>query len=452
MGTRRVQHPLPSPAAAELVARVQAAVGRPRAGIAVAFSGGLDSSVLLHLLVAAGIPRLRALHVNHGLHADAAHWAAFCAGRCASLGVPFTALEVRVGSPVGQGLEAAARIARYSALRGVLRRGELLATAHHADDQAETVLLNLLRGSGVTGLGGIPPRAPFGTGTLVRPLLDVARSALAAYAAAAGLAWLDDPMNHDDTLGRNYLRHEVLPLVEARWPGARATIGRGAALAAESARLVDALAELDARRAARAGRLAIAALRRLDEPRQRNLLRFICLRELGSAPPLERLRSGLAQLLTAAPDRQPLLAWPGGEVRRYRDELWVLPVTAPLPGVAGPLAARAGAAVGLGSAGTLALGRSRRGGLAVDQLPPTLRIAFRTGGERLRLPGARQRRDLGKLLQERGVVPWMRERIPLLYAGETLVAVADLWIAAEFAAPPGVAGLRVRWSDHPPLR
>lgn len=421
------------------------------AGFCVALSGGLDSSVLLHALAglrpAAG---LRAVYIDHGLHPQAARWGEHCAALCAGLGVAFSSRRVTV-LPVGEGIEAAARQARYQALLAGLRPGETLLTAHHRDDQVETLLLNLMRGSGPAGLAGIAGDGWRGEARLLRPLLELPRAALREYAQAAGIDWIEDPANSDPRLDRNFLRLQLLPLLGSRWPAAAGAMARSALLCAEAAQLLEALAAGDARRVSRRGRVQVALLAQLPEPRQRNLLRHLCRRETGSVPPQRRLRAGLAQLLQAGADRRPLLAWPGGELRRYRDSLYIQPPLAVVAPLAGELPLRAGARLDCGGLGRISLVRAASGGLAPRRVGAVLTVRLRRGGERLRPAGEGHHRELKKLLQERGVVPWMRDRIPLLYAGGELVAVAGLWIAHEFVAVAGEPGLRVRWDQHPPI-
>jgi tRNA(Ile)-lysidine synthase len=419
----------------------------------VALSGGLDSSVLLHAVVRAGASPLRAIHVNHRLNERAADWARHCEQLCAALGVPLLVRTVDVSRGGGQGLEAAARLERYRALAAALRPGEAVLTAHHLDDQAETVLINLLRGAGVAGLRGIPARSVVLGCQVVRPLLEVPRAALRAYAQEAGIDWVEDPSNQDARIARSYLRNEIMPKLAARWPGASVTIARAGRLCGEAAGLIDALAEQDARRLVRRGRIDLGGLKALGAARQANVLRFVCRQWLGSVPPEARLRAGLQQLLEAGPDRSPLLSWSGGEIRRYRDALYVQqPLGVPCPRGDLRISARAGCGLDLGEPlGRLRLVRARGQGLSAARTGPDLTVRFRAGGERLRPAGTKSTRELKKLLQERGVVPWMRERIPLLYAGESLVAVAGLWVADEFAAVGTEPGLRVRWDDHPAL-
>ena len=303
------------------------------AALCVAFSGGLDSTVLLHAL--AGLRRehrfsLRALHVNHGLQAAAGAWEAHCTALASSLQVPCSAARIVVRNDAGQGLEAAAREARYGALRASLQPAEWLLTAHHADDQLETVLLHLFRGSGVEGLAGIPRTTVFGPGRLCRPLLDVPAEALVDYGANVlipqGLGWLTDPMNGDPAFDRGYLRHLVTPILRRRFPAAAGGACRSATLAAEAAGLLEELARADAHSVADEHRLSLEALGKLSPARQRNLIRFQARERGWAVPPERRLREGLAQLWAAGPGRQPVLGWSGHEIRRFRQYLHLIDV------------------------------------------------------------------------------------------------------------------------------
>lgn len=218
------------------------------ARLVLALSGGLDSMVLLHALAAlrSGFPfALRAIHIDHALHPDSAAWGRACAQVCAQLAVPFDVRPVTVSTVAADGVEAAARRARYAALGELLAPGEILVTAHQRDDQAETVLLQLLRGTGVAGLAGMPARVAFGGNELVRPLLGFVRAALEAYGRSNGLTWIDDPSNADPRLRRNFLRTEIMPRLRAVWPEADRMLVRAAGHAAEAVALLDELADGD---------------------------------------------------------------------------------------------------------------------------------------------------------------------------------------------------------------
>lgn len=403
------------------------------APIAVALSGGLDSTVLLHALAALAAREslvLRALHVDHGLQPQSAAWAAACVEACAAAGVPLEVIALALDPARGASIEAAAREARYAALGARLRDGERLLTAHHRDDQLETVLIQLLRGAGVAGLAAMPARARLGCGWQLRPLLDVDRAELADYAAREGLAWQQDPMNEALRFDRAYLRDRVLPTIRARWPAASTTVSRSASHLAEASRLLDGLAEEDAEGLLDDGRLSLTLLNRLPRDRQVNLLRWWLRREGLRPPSTARLTAALPDFLVARQDGAPALRWTSGEVRRYRGRLYAI---------------GAGAEVG-----SFRLVPGREGGLRErDGMPATIR--FRAGGESLRPHPGRPRKRLKDLCQEAGIVPWMRERLPLVFVGDRLAAVGDLWIDTEFAAPAGVPALKPVWEARPRL-
>lgn len=419
----------------------------------VAYSGGLDSTVLLHALSRpggrAGAP-IVAVHVNHALNPDAERWEHHCRRFAERLGVRFIPRRIDIPAADPSGPEAAARERRYAAIAELVEPGDHVLTAHHEEDQAETLLLNLMRGSGSAGLAGIGAVQPFGTGLLLRPLLGVPREAIEAYAAAHALEWCDDPSNADSRFDRNYLRREILPAFRRRWPAVSARLARSAGLLAEANELLGELAELDLERlGGDPARLDLEALRLLSPARQRNVLRH-AIRRLGlPMAPSARLDQAVRELLTAAPDAQPLVRWPGGELRRYRGNVYVLPPFA-YRAPSDALALRAdGRPVRLGdSLGALQLERGVPGGLDPGIVGDGLRVAFRAGGEALRPAGRAHTQALKKLLQEQGVLPWMREFVPLLYADGALVAVGDLWVAEEAVC---AEGYRVRWTDRPTL-
>jgi tRNA(Ile)-lysidine synthase len=425
--------------------------GRP-ARYVVAFSGGLDSTVLLHALSSShaehGTPML-AVHVDHGLQAESANWVEHCERFAAALAVPFASQKVSVDLDSGLGPEAAAREARYAALGRVVAGGDWLLSAHHLDDQAETVLLNLMRGSGTTGLAGIGPVRRIASGWLVRPLLDVPRADLEAYAAARSLDFIEDPSNLEQQFDRNYLRHEVLPRFEARWPDAATRIRRSAQLAREATVLLAELAELDRLQCVdRNDRVSLEGLRSLSPERQRNLLRYL-VAQLGLPPPgASHLEQIVTELVPAREDAQPLVAWTGATARRFRDRLYLLPAQGP-DDARPPNSRVSGNTVELPAGmGTLVLRAGAGPGLSAAVVASGLEVRYRVGGEEFRPVGQPHTRKLKKLLQEAGIVPWMRERLPLLYSDDRLVAVADLWVAADAASEPGTA---VEWHDRPVL-
>ncbi len=421
--------------------------------VLVAFSGGVDSMVLLAALARLGLgARLRAAHVDHALNSDSAAWAAHCAGVAADLGVAFESVRVTVEGIADHGLEAAARDARYRALATLLAPGEVLLTAHHADDQLETLLLRFMRGSAVRGLRGIIAFGPFGSGFLGRPLLGFTREQLRAQAREWSLSWIEDPANREPRHDRNFLRLDVLPQLTARWPAAVVHAGRLAEQMTDAESILEAVAEQDAAGLDDPLRLPLTTLAPLDPARQRNLLRHL-LRRAGLGVPssmkIEELRHAL---LEARVDAQPLVRWPGGEGRVFRGQLHLL---AALPGgsprdYSARLPARGPWS---GPEGALAFERAAaEPGLPESWLDEGLTLKFRAGGEEFLPLGRRHRQPLKRWLQEAAILPWMRSRIPLLFRGAQLVAVGDLWVAAETrAADATEPRWRVHWTGHPPL-
>lgn len=421
----------------------------PEAGLAVAFSGGLDSRVLIQLLAEADWARargLRALHVDHGLHSDSAHWAAHCQREASGLGLDISVLPVEVPGGSG-GLEERARRARHSALEAALRPGEVLVMAHHQDDQAETFLLRALRGAGERGLGGMRVLRRFGTGWLWRPLLGTPRSALEHFARTRALRWIDDPSNNDPRHDRNFLRQAVLPLLRQRWPQAAESLALSAALSAEA----DArLASLDAVDLARAQlldprALDLQVLRAWESARRARVLRA-WLQALDCAlPPPSVLAQIERELLQARADSEAEARWQGHRLRAWRNALHLLPELRPLPqdldldwDGASPLALPDGHALALCDG---------VGDVQPDaRLPQPLRVRVRQGGERIRLSPTRPSQCVKTLLQALGVPPWQRPHLPFLWnADGELIAVADLLLREDVRDALLASGLCLRW-------
>ncbi|MGH8568495.1 MAG: tRNA lysidine(34) synthetase TilS, partial [Gammaproteobacteria bacterium] len=296
----------------------------------VAVSGGLDSRVLLETMAVLRTvleAPLSAAHVDHGLHPDSGTWAAFCAETCAGLGVPLHTRRINAHAPPGASPEAYARTLRYQALRGLVGAGDVLLTGHHRDDQAETLLLQLLRSAGPHGLAAMPRCTRWEGAWLCRPLLDFPRRALREFARARGLRWIEDPSNDSARFERNFVRYRVIPILERRWPAIARTLAQAADRQADAAAVLDTMAAEDLQRVRCGceGALSQSALRALSLPRRRNLLRA-WLRDGGlPPPPAGRLRELAGPFLDALPDRQPRVSWSGVEVRRYRDAVYAMP-------------------------------------------------------------------------------------------------------------------------------
>ncbi|MGH8478805.1 MAG: tRNA lysidine(34) synthetase TilS [Gammaproteobacteria bacterium] len=413
-------------------------------------SGGLDSRVLLEAMAALRVVLdlpLLAAHVDHGLHPDSGAWAAFCAETCAGLGVPLHTLRMDARAPPGASPEAYARTLRYQALRGVVGAGDVLMIGHHRDDQAETVLLQLLRSAGPHGLAAMPRCTSWEGAWLCRPLLDFPRQALREFAVARGLRWIEDPSNDSARFERNFLRHQVIPILGRRWPAIARTLAQAADRQADAAAVLDTMASEDLQgvRCGGEGALSASAMRALSLPRRRNLLRA-WLRAAGlPPPPAGRLRELAGPFLDAARDRQPRVSWSGVEVRRYRDAVHAMPaVVAPHPVHVFPWDLRERLAL---PCGVLYVEAAVGAGLKQALCRPgTVTVRWRGGGERCRPAGHSHTRPLKRLFQEAGIPPWRRDRLPLVYLGDRLAAVAGLWVCEPFAADPGEPGWALRWA------
>ena len=425
----------------------------PDVALCVALSGGVDSTALLAALaqIRSDGVRLRALHVNHGLHPNARRWSAHCRKLARQLGVPLKVFSVSVARERGASLEEAARVARYRCFAEQLRAGEALLTAHTQDDQLETVLLQLFRGCGLPGLAAMPAVAPLGSGRLARPLLACSRSQLEAWVRARELTWIEDDTNLDERFDRNYLRRRVLPAVRERWPGVGAAVARSARHAAEAQRLLAALARADLERASDGSALSVKALRLLPPDRRRNVLRLWIASGGHTQPDARRLEEIAGPLIDARADAHPRVEWPKERATEAATTRRVVVLRhADLLSIAerGPVLDSAAPGTQLGwewqqssrcalpDGGALELTPERHGPIDLDALPPRLAVTWRRGGERLRVRRGGPRRALKSLLQEARVPLAERARLPLILAEGALIAAADLWIDESVRAPP----------------
>lgn len=398
----------------------------PAGPLLVACSGGLDSTALLHalaMLPAARERGLRALHVDHGLHTDSAAWADHVRAFAAALRVPLQVSRVQVARDSGLGPEGAARAARHAAFADALHAGEILLAAQHADDQAETVLLRLLRAAGSEGLAGMRAWRPLGAGWLARPWLGIPRAAIRNYAQAQALHWIEDPSNADQRIERNWLRQRILPQLAERWPQASLNLARSASLLADAAQRerVSLAVELARRTGAQRNVLDATGLETQSEGARGALLRQWLL-DLGLPPPDARaLRQLGARLQAPRIDASILVRWPGAELRLWRGHLHAM---APLAPIARDWQADWD--------GRHALPLPDGGSLRIDGAiaPLALSARLRQGGERIVLSARRPSQSVKHALQALGVPPWLRSRAPLLWHGEALWAVGD-WLLAE---------------------
>lgn len=425
-------------------------------GLVVAISGGADSACLLTALASPQAPPfrnlpLRAVHIDHTLQPAAADFRAACEDLCRRLGVPLDIVAVSVDVSGGVSIEAAARDARYRGLARRFRSGECLVTAHHAEDQAETLLLQLLRGAGLKGASAMPICRPWHDGWHLRPLLYVTQRELLESDAAAAIAAVFDPMNADMRFDRTYLRRQIWPLIEARWPGAAAALSRAAGHFADAQELLDRSAAVAVQKLRDGNCLSVTGLRALSPIEQHNALRHWIASHEVEPPSSTRLREALRQMLEAKAGGLPAMRWAGHALRRYRDRLFLTTANPPRLGAEREWQVGSHAPLRLGGELGALQWSARRGGLDPTLLPAAVIVRQRQGGERLAPRGRGRTHTLQHLCQEFGVLPWMRDALPLVYAGKELIAVGDLWHDSRWCVASGMPGLTCEWRDGPIL-
>ena len=402
----------------------------------VAYSGGMDSHVLLHLLSDLSKQTVnvsvRALHVHHGLLKEADAWGKHCQSVCDGLGVSLEVIHLNLKVDRGESIEAVARQGRYRVLSKALQKGEILLTGHHQRDQAETLLLQLFRGAGVQGLAAMPAVANFVKNSgkeyqHIRPLLTESYQSLKAYARDNLLNYIEDPSNQDNSFERNYLRNHILPQLREHWQGIDKTISRSASIQSETKILLDELAEetMWAVKGDKKNTLSVNDLLELSVSRIKLVLRYWLTQQGFKAPSEKKLSHIMSDVLLAKKDAQPLVQWQGVEVRRYKNQLYSL---APLPlhdnkqviswdGRSPLVLESLGVTIPLTALNAL-------DDLPVQKHPVTVR--FRQGGERLFSRNKKHTQSLKNLLSDAEIVPWLRDRIPLIYAGDKLIHIIGL--------------------------
>jgi len=407
----------------------------------IAYSGGVDSHVLLHCC--ASMPQLKdrvtAVYVHHGLQAEAESWAKHCGKTAKDLGVEFLTLRVNAGAAPGESPEEAARNARYAALKSLIKADDALLLAQHREDQLETVLLQLFRGSGLRGLSGMPERMAFGAGVMLRPLLNTPKQAISDYARAHQLSWIEDPSNQSNDYDRNFLRNAVMPLLKQRWQAIDKTVARSAKHCADAQVLVDEVAdELFGEVFDPADKtLRISRLSEHHSHQQQLIIRH-WFRHIGLKMPAQALVGRiLTQVVAAAEHRDPVLSGQGYSIRRYRDKLYCL-TNRFLPEVCVDQLTQdlvwpaEQASIKIAQDRELSFESCSKGIPREQWQSAKVEIRFRRGGEKIRLPGRQGHHSLKNLFQEAGIPPWERDAVPLIYLNGGLAAVGKLWIDAAF--------------------
>jgi tRNA(Ile)-lysidine synthase len=426
-------------------------------GLVVGVSGGADSACLLTALAQIGsesLPRrlaVRGVHIDHGLQSAAVALREASIALCGRLQIPLCVAAVVVDAASGESLEAAARTARYRGFALELKAGECLLTAHHAQDQAETLLLQLLRGAGLKGLSAMPICRPFANGWHLRPLLDVTQRDLRMFAETYAVARIDDPMNRDLRFDRSYLRAHLWPKIVERWPGAESAIARAARHLADAQGLLDRSAIPMVQRLRDGEALSVAGLRALSEREQVSAVRHWLSAAAITPPPASRLAEALRQIFSADADHLPVIAWGQHALRRYQERLFVTPAVVPSLRARQEWRVAPGARLELGPGLGALRWAPQIGGLEASRLPEILSVRRRSGGEALKVGVRARTQSVQHLCQAMGVLPWMREALPLVYANESLIAIGDIWQDARWSVAAGEPGFGCVWEDAPIL-
>jgi tRNA(Ile)-lysidine synthase len=415
----------------------------------VAYSGGLDSHVLLHVLASIQNEikqKLVAVHINHGISNDADLWVNHCQNICEDLVIEFQTFSVDLSHKSDKGTEAFAREKRYEVFGSLLNSHDLLLTAHHMDDQLETILLQLMRGSGPDGLVGMPQAREFSKGILLRPLLEYSREEIHDYALSESLHWVEDESNKSNKYDRNFLRNRIIPELLTRWPGALKTAQRAAKHQAEARSLINEVSRIDLELTCdgKHTKVNISKFANLSGIRKKNTLRaWIKINKL-ETPDTQIIEKIITEVILANADRNPCIKWKGGEIRRYRGYLYIMKS---LPAHDVEMSKHWNLKNSLKlTSGDIKAVSSKGNGIKKTMLSNnTVEIRYRQGGEQIRPAGRTETHELKKLFQDKGILPWLRDRIPLIYYEDELIAVADLWVASKYAATGTETAWQIIW-------
>ena len=419
--------------------------------ICVSLSGGVDSIVLLYALNQCSGKgcSIRAIHINHNLVKDSQSWADFCKKTCDRIQIQIDIHSVKINTSEGFGIEAAARKVRYQKLRRSIQEREWLMTAHHQDDQLETILLRMARGTGVEGLQGIQKQFNFGRGKIIRPLLDVSKSEILGYAREKRLNWVVDTSNQETYFDRNFLRIKVIPTLKERWPAFSSSVSRLSDISTQTSTLLKELAEQDLGFNYPVKNLDIEIFKNKSIGRVINIIRFLILKNEMSVPSMQVLNSGVNTLLNSK-SVNPSMVWDNYCIKRYLDKLYFLQQSELQPNQSNKLMNWSiDKPLILDENGSMLLATMTKGqGLSLKKCNKNFDIKFRKGGESIRPVGHKITKKLKKLFQEDHILPWARDKIPLLYKKDELIGVGDLWFNQNYIASAEEDGFLVNWSRN----
>ena len=415
----------------------------------VGYSGGMDSHVLLHLLVQnqANIKsKIIAVHVNHGLSKESIEWARHCHDQCEKLRIKFILIDIDATAPKGESQEEWSRRLRYDALKKLLEVGDVLITAHHKDDLAETLLLQLFRGAGPAGLSAIPEKIQFGKGSHIRPFLNATRKELTEIANTMDHNWIMDNSNNDERFDRNYLRHKIMPGIKERWPGILKTLSRSARIQSDANELIEDLAEIDLSSCINLtnNTLKQSSIKNLSYPRSINLIRYWLKSQGKRSPSSAILEQILSDVVNSGTDASPCIRWDEIEIRRYREMIFLTRELPSMDEVNNDLRWEPGSECIL-KYGEIISKLNIGKGISFQKIDgKEISIRYRDSYEEIKLGG--HHHSLKNIFQENGIPPCFRDLIPLIYMGNTLVEIAGLCINEDYQAKSGEQALQVVWN------
>ena len=416
----------------------------------IALSGGVDSMVLLDLLSKAkrSSDEVRAIHINHNLHEDSKEWVDFVKEACKKYKLPLIIESIKPKQQ-GFGLEADARDQRYKKFKEIILDNECLLTAHHLDDQIETILYRIFRGTGLDGLRSIRKNDKFGKGLICRPLISVPRADIEQYAKINNIKWIEDPTNKNIDFDRNYLRKDIIPSIKKRWPKVQTTIPRLSSLAENNQKLLHELAKEDVGEIKKFNVLDLGILSDKSALRINNIFRFMILKNKMGIPSLKVLEDGIETLINAESD-SPIVSWDGCSIRRYKNTLYFFNHDLKQNEIR-PLKMKwfIDEAINLGgNRGSIQARFIKGEGIALNKCPKSLEIKYRKGGEQIKPSGHKITKSLKNLFQENNVLPWVRDQIPLVYLDEDLISVGDLWFNQDYRAKEQEEGFLISWDRN----
>ena len=416
--------------------------------VCLALSGGLDSMVLLHLMNVHlnGKYKIRAIHVNHNLNENSNDWSTFCKKQCSQLGIDLTIESIHPENN-GSGLEASARDERYQVIKENLTQNELLLTAHHKDDQLETILFRIFRGTGINGLRGIVHYKDDKSHIILRPLLHYSRADLEGYAAANKIKWIEDDSNEDTSFDRNYIRNLLVPKIKERWSRAEESAHRLSIIAAENYELLNELALEDLSQESDLDSVGIDCFDSHSIPRIKNMIRFLIEKNDMDMPSMHILNSGLIDLINDD-EKTSEIKWGNFVIRRFNKRLYFLNKTVAMPLIPpDKITWSIHQSIDLHyPIGSLETDFSNGSGISLDKCSENLQIKFRKGGEKISLGIKKTPKTLKDFFNEKKILPWTRDKIPLIYDDQHLICIGDFWINDDFIANKKERSFAIQWN------